>query len=89
MGLGAGIASSNLTAYSVDAAPTKTSGLAAIATSQLPMLGLAIGAVFSGGLVELGFAPRQLSYILSGVMLGASVALIVLSPETVPRKPGV
>ncbi|MEV7631739.1 MFS transporter [Microbacterium sp. NPDC089318] len=89
MGLGAGIASSNLTAYSVDAAPAKTSALAAIATSQLPMLGLAIGAVLSGGLVELGFAPRQLSYIFSGAMLAASVALIALSPETAPRKPGV
>lgn len=88
MGLGAGIASSNLTAYSVDAAPAKTSALAAIASSQLPMLGLAMGAVLSGGLVELGFAPRQLSYILSGVMLAASVVLIALSPETVPRKPG-
>ncbi|WP_344210640.1 MFS transporter [Kribbella sancticallisti] len=48
MGLGAGLASSNVTAYIVDAAPSRPTWLASAASSQTPMLGLALGAIGSG-----------------------------------------
>lgn len=47
MGLGAGLASSSLTAYIVDAVPARPAWLASVASSQTVMLGLAVGAWFS------------------------------------------
>lgn len=88
-GLGAGIASSNVTAYVVDAAPARPAWLTTVASSQLPMLGLAIGAVVSGTLVQFGPAPRQLIYALAGLVAVLGIVLIALSPETVRRTPGV
>jgi MFS family permease len=88
MGLGAGLASSSLTAYIVDAAPTRPAWLASVASSQTVMLGLAIGAIASGALVQFGPWPRDLIYmILVGVLL-LSIMLVVISPETVTPTPG-
>ena len=59
MGLGAGLASSALTSYIVDAAPSAPSWVASVASSQAPMLGLTLGAVGSGALVQYGpLAPH-------------------------------
>lgn len=88
MGFGAGLASSTLTAYIVDAAPARPAWLASVASSQTVMLGLAIGAIASGALVQLGPWPRDLIFlIIIGVLL-LSIALIAVSPETVIRTPG-
>jgi MFS family permease len=88
MGLGAGLASSSLTAYIVDAAPTRPAWLASVASSQTVMFGLAVGAIASGALVQFGPWPRDLIYmILVGVLL-LSVMLVVISPETVTPAPG-
>lgn len=59
MGLGAGLASSSLTAYIVDAAPARPAWLASVASSQTVMLGLAVGAIASGALVQ--FVPGRAS----------------------------
>ncbi|TDU83276.1 putative MFS family arabinose efflux permease [Kribbella voronezhensis] len=83
MGLGAGLASSALTAYIVDAAPTRPAWLASVASSQTVMLGLAIGAIASGALVQFGPWPRDLIYLILVGVLVLSVALVVISPETV------
>ncbi len=88
MGLGAGLASSSLTSYIVDAAPATPVWLAAVASSQAPMLGLTLGAVGSGALVEYGPWPRTLIYVVDIVMLLTCVFLIVISPETAARRPG-
>jgi MFS family permease len=88
MGLGAGLASSSLTAYIVDAAPTRPTWLASVASSQTVMLGLAVGAIASGALVQFGPWPRQLSYLAAVGLLLLSAALIVISPETVTPTPG-
>ncbi|MEV6237477.1 MFS transporter [Lentzea sp. NPDC051838] len=88
MGLGAGLAGSNVTAYVVDAAPSKPAWLASVASSQTPMIGLAIGAIASGALVQFGPWPRQLIYLAAVGFLLLSAALIALSPETVPPTPG-
>jgi MFS family permease len=60
VGLGTGLASSSLTPYIVDAAPANPEWLASVASSQGPMLGLTIGAIASGGLVQFGPWPREL-----------------------------
>nr|WP_281171520.1 MFS transporter [Actinoplanes globisporus] len=88
MGLGAGLASSSLTAYVVDAAPDRPAWLASVASSQMIMLGLAAGAVGSGALVQFGPWPRQLIFLVVIGLLLLSVALIAVSPETVTRMPG-
>jgi MFS family permease len=88
MGLGAGLASSSLTAYIVDAAPARPVWLASVASSQTVMLGLAVGAIGSGALVQFGPWPRDLIFLVVTGALCVSVALIAASPETVTRMPG-
>ncbi|MEV6844422.1 MFS transporter [Actinoplanes sp. NPDC051411] len=88
MGLGAGLASSSLTSYVVDAAPARPAWLASVASSQTVMLGLAVGAPASGALVQFGPRPRELIFLVVIGLLLLSVALLALSPETVTRKPG-
>ncbi|RKN52170.1 MFS transporter [Micromonospora costi] len=88
MGLGAGLASSSLTAYIVDAAPTKPTWLASVASSQTVMLGLAVGAIISGALVQFGPWPRELIYLVVIGLLLLSAALVAISPETVTPSPG-
>lgn len=88
MGVGAGLASSGLTSYVVDAAPTEPAWLASVASSQTVMLGLAIGAIASGALVEFGPWPRDLIFVIEVVFLLGSTALIAVSRETAPRTAG-
>ena len=88
MGFGAGMASSNVTAYIVDTTPTRPAWLASVTSSQTPMLGLAVGAIASGGLVQFGPWSLHLVYVaaIGGLLLSA--ALIAISPETVAPTPG-
>jgi predicted MFS family arabinose efflux permease len=88
MGVGTGLAGSSLTSYIVDAAPTKPAWLASVASSQGPMLGLTLGAIASGTLVQFGPWPRALIYLLCAGLLILAAVLIVLSPETAQRTPG-
>ena len=88
MGVGAGLASSCLTAYIVDAAPTAPVWLAAVASSQAPNVGLTVGAIGSGALVQFAPWPRQLVYGIVVVLLIACAIWIAFSPETVRPVPG-
>lgn len=88
MGVGAGLASTSLNSYIVDAAPRRPGWLASVASSQTVMLGLAAGAVASGALVEFGPWPRDLIFLVVIALLLISMAVIAMSPETVPRTPG-
>ena len=88
MGLGAGLASSSLTSYIVDAAPARPAWLASVASSQTVMLGLAVGAIASGALVQFGPWPRDLIYLVVVGLLLLSAALVAISPETVTPTPG-
>src|SRR4051812_11299122 len=88
MGLGAGLASSSLTSYIVDAAPIRPAWLASVASSQTVMLGLAVGAIGSGALVQFGPWPRQLIYLIVAGLLLLSAALVAVSPETATPAPG-
>ena len=88
MGLGAGLASSSLTSYIVDTVPTRPAWLASVASSQTVMLGLAVGAISSGALVQFGPWPRDLIYLVVIGLLLLSIALIAVSPETAVPTPG-
>ena len=88
MGLGAGLASSSLTSYIVDAAPAEPPWLESVASIQTYMLSLALGAISSGALIEFAPRPRQLPFLVVIGLLLASVALVASSPETAPRTPG-
>lgn len=85
MGLGAGMASSSMPAYIVDAAPERPAWLASVASSQTVMLGLAVGAIGSGALVQFGPWPRQFAFLVAIASLLVSAGLILASPETVTR----
>jgi Major Facilitator Superfamily len=65
MGVGTGVASSTLSSYIVDAAPARPEWLASVASSQGPMLGLTVGAIASGALVQFGLWPRELIYLVA------------------------
>src|SRR3954462_5244979 len=88
MGFGTGLASRRPTAYIVDAAPTRPTWLASVASSQTVMLGLAVGAIASGALVQFGPWPRDLIYLVVISLLLLSAALVAISPETVTTSPG-
>jgi len=88
VGIGTGLASSSLSAYIVDAAPSKPEWLASVASSQGPMLGLTVGAIASGALVQFGPWPRDLIYLVCVGFLLLSAALIAISPETAAPTPG-
>ncbi|MFE6554862.1 MFS transporter [Streptomyces sp. NPDC004096] len=88
MGVGTGLASSSLTSYIVDAAPARPAWLASVASSQGPMLGLTLGAITAGALVQFAPWPRHLIYLVCAGLLVLSAALIVISPETAKPTPG-
>ncbi|WP_204342156.1 MFS transporter [Micromonospora terminaliae] len=88
MGVGSGLASTSLTSYIVDAAPSRPEWLAAVASSQGPMLGLTLGAIASGALVQFGPWPRDLVYLVCAGLLVLSAALVLISPETAKPTPG-
>lgn len=88
VGVGTGLAGSSLTSYIVDAAPSRPEWLASVVSSQGPMLGVAVGAIASGALVQFGPWPRHLIYLVCVCFLLLSAALITISPETATPTPG-
>ena len=86
VGVGTGLASSSLTSYIVDAAPSRPEWLASVASSQGPMLGLTVGAIASGALVQFGPWPRDLIYLVCVGFLLLSASLIAISQETATRR---
>lgn len=88
VGVGTGLASSSLTSYIVDAAPSRPEWLASVASSQGPMLGLTVGAIAAGALVQFGPWPRELIYLVCIGLLLLAAALIAISPETATPTPG-
>jgi MFS family permease len=85
-GLGAGIASSAIAAYVVDTAPRRR--LAAAVTAGAPMVGLTIGALGAGALVQYAPHPRELAYVVAIAIAVVSAGLVVASRDTVVRGPG-
>ncbi|MAI62057.1 MAG: hypothetical protein CBB87_06145 [Micavibrio sp. TMED27] len=88
LGVACGLASSALTAYVADTAPEEPAWLSPTIISNAPFIGLTVGALMSGALVEYGPNARHLCYfvILSGLVICS--VLIALSKDTVERMPG-
>ena len=87
-GLACGVASSALGAYAVDSAPARLRWLSALMSSSAPMTGLTVGALVCGVLMQYAPWPRQLVYVVLAGLLLLCAVLVVLSPETVPHRPG-
>ncbi len=89
LGLACGLASSAIASFVVDSASTGLpQWLPAVVVGNSPMVGLTIGALTSGTLVEYAPYPRALCYwvVLAGLLV--STGLVALSRETVKRGPG-
>jgi MFS family permease len=85
-GLGTGVATGTLSAALIDLQPRP--GMGPTVSAVAPALGLAVGALATGALVQHGPAPRQLVFwLLVGAFLVTAAALAVV-PETVPYSPG-
>ena len=89
LGLACGLASSAITAYIADSGSTLPHWVPAAVISNSPMIGLTIGALISGSLVQFAPFPRMLCYIFILFILGVCTILIVLSQETVDKSPGI
>jgi len=86
-GVATGVATGALSAALIDLQPPG-SGLGALTASVAPPVGLALGAVGSGAIVQLGTAPLRLVYWCQLAALGVAALLIVVEvPETVRVRP--
>lgn len=87
-GLGCGIASSAVMSYVVDAAPRRPAWLATMITSQSPMVGLTLGALGSGLLVEHGPRPTTTVFLVGAGAMTLCLLALAIAPETGPRLRG-
>jgi MFS family permease len=87
-GLGAGLASSAIAAYIVDTRPRSPRWLAAAVATGAPMIGLTLGALGSGALVQYAPHPRSLVYLIATAFLTLCALLVTASRETVVRTRG-
>lgn len=88
MGLAAGLASSSLTSYIVDAAPARPGWLASVASSQSSQVGLTLGSLVSGVMVQTVAGARTSAYLVMIGLLAACALALLAAPETGTRGPG-
>jgi MFS family permease len=87
-GLATGAAIGALGAYLLDLQPSDGSRLGSLVNSVAPTLGLGVGAMLTGLLVQYAPHPTRLIFaILTALFLVLAVVTVVL-PETVQRVPG-
>lgn len=86
-GCATGLVTAAVSAALVDLQPAGRPGLAPLVNATVPAAGLALGALFSGALVQYAPAPTRLVY---GLLLAGFLALILillaLVPETVAQR---
>ncbi|MDQ1632787.1 MAG: hypothetical protein QOC80_2759 [Frankiaceae bacterium] len=87
-GLATGAVLGTISAALLDFEPPGRVGRGALLNSVAPPVGLAIGAVGSGLLVQFAPAPTSLVFVVLGLAFLALAAGVLLLPETVPRRPG-
>jgi MFS family permease len=88
LGLACGLASSSITSYIVDNGTSLPQWIPAAIVSNSPMIGLTIGALISGSLVQFAPYQRVLCYVFILVVLTICTILIAYSEETVQKTPG-
>ena len=87
-GLACGLAPGAIGAYVVESAPARPRWLPALITGSAPMLGIPLGALGCGALVEHAPAPRVLVYVITAAVLTICTVLVGLSPETTTARGG-
>jgi MFS family permease len=87
-GLACGAASGSLGAFVVDTAPARPRWLSALIVGSAPMLGIPIGALGAGALVEYGPAPRVLAYLIASAALVLGALLLLTASDTIQGRPG-
>jgi MFS family permease len=87
-GVATGAAVTTLGAALVDLEPAHARGRAGMINSITPLLGLAVGAVGCGALVEFAPAPTRLVYALLIIGMVLAAVVVVRMPETSARRPG-
>ncbi len=88
LGLACGLASSALTSYIADSGSGLPHWVPSTVISNSPMIGLTIGALVSGWLVEFALYQRTLCYIVILAVLALCSILIARSEETVEKQKG-
>ena len=88
LGLACGLASSAIAAYVVDSAPLSPNWLGAAVVANSPMVGLTLGGLVSGALVDYGPYPKMLCYFVVLGGLAICSLLVAFGKETVTRTPG-
>jgi MFS family permease len=86
-GIAAGSSLGAVSAALIDYASPRQLPLAALMTSLIPSIGLALGAAVAGGLVQFAPDPTVLVFVLLAVAFLVTMVAIALAGETVPRRP--
>jgi MFS family permease len=87
-GLATGAVLGTISAALLDFEPPGRPGRGSLFNSVTPPIGLAIGAVGSGLLVQFAPAPTSLVFIILAIAFLALAAGVTVLPETVLRRPG-
>ena len=87
-GIATGAAVAVLGAYLLDLQPADGSRLGSLVNSLAPTLGLALGAVGAGVLVQYGPDPSHFVFLLLGALFLVTAAVVAVLPESVQRTPG-
>jgi len=88
LGFACGLASSAITSYIADSSHGLPSWLPATIISNSPMVGLTLGALMSGSLVEFAPYSRSLCYLVILAILGLCTILIIFSKESIKKNKG-
>lgn len=88
-GIASGLASSTITTYIADNAPTSPKWISAAVISGAPVVGLSFGAFGAAVIQEYGFGSLSVIYMILIALLAFCSLLIAVSPETVTPKRGV
>ena len=88
-GISTGLAMTTLGAYSAELQPTRMPGLAALVNAAAPTVGLALGAVVGGVVLDVWRDPVAVLFGVSAVISFVAAFTVWFLPETSPRIPGV
>lgn len=88
LGIACGLASSAISSYIADSAHGLPSWIPSAIISNSPMVGLTLGALMSGSLVEFAPYPRALCYVVILFVIGLCTILIMFSKESIKKNKG-
>ena len=87
-GIATGAAFTTLSAALVDLQPVRFPGRAGVVNGSAPLIGLAVGSIGCGALVQYGPAPTHLVYVLLLGGMAVAAAIVHAMPETSTFRPG-